>query len=144
MDLVSDSTWIHYSFSGTTSLAARGQIQELLNEYVAKESFKEMAEKVHLLLVHCEWVTSIDLSNAYFHLTALLMGLSKSAKFFSRVIHCIKDFNCSSAWCHTTPVLGRWLNRANDQEAATCHMAVVVEVTRRLEFLLNDGIVFLG
>ena len=85
-----------------------------LNTFIRRETFKmETAEQIRSLLQPGEWLTSLDLHDAYFHVCihkkhrkylrftcggqvyqfrVLPMGLSSSGRVFSRVIKEIKQF----------------------------------------------------
>ena len=145
-----------------------------LNVYVQKESFKmETAEHIRALLQEGEWLASLDLHDAYFHVpvhkkhrkylrfvcagkvyqfTALPMGLSSSGRVFTRVIKEIKQF-VHPLGINLHQYIDDWLVRAKDFHTAELHTQFILKLTIHLGFLVNyhkseirpsQDIIFLG
>ncbi len=129
-----------------------------LNKYISKEKFKmETAENIRSLIKKGNWTASLDLSDAYHHIPihkhfqkflrfkinnkiyqyqALPMGLTDSARVFTKVIQEIKRFLQREGIC-LFQYLDDWLVQGKSQEVVHRHMARVLEVTQSLGFMVN-------
>ena len=145
-----------------------------LNLSVQKESFKmETAEHIRSLLQPEEWLTSLDLHDAYFHVLvnkrhrkylrfvcgnqvfqfrALPMGLSSSGRVFSRIIKEVRQF-VHPLGINLHQYLDDWLIRAKNFHTTRLHTQFILNLTTHLGFLVNhqksevhptQQIVFLG
>jgi hypothetical protein len=130
----------------------------ILNKLIEKEKFKmETAELIRENLHPGEWATSLDLTDAYRHIMiypqfrkylrfvfqnrvyqyrSLPMGLTTSPRIFTRIIKCIKEFFQKQA-VKLHQYLDDWLIHARSREIVHYHTCKVVEVTRKLGWMIN-------
>ena len=129
-----------------------------LNKFVAKEKFSmECPRTVLLSLQKSDWLTSIDLQDAYFHIPihkssrpylrfqwrgtvyqfrALCFGLSTAPFIFTRV------FQPVSVWAHThgirlTRYLDDWLIAARDFQTADRHTQLMLHLCKKIGLIVN-------
>ena len=129
-----------------------------LNDFVVKEHFKmETAESIRESLGQGEWVTSLDFTSAYHHIgihpksrkylrfaiggkvyqyRALPMGLTSSARIFTKVIKVVKELLQRFA-IRFHQYLDDWLIRGRSRVEADRHTILVHQVAECLGFLVN-------
>ena len=127
--------------------------------YVTREGFKmETADVVRKMIVQGEWAASLDFSDAYFHVMmhpssrkylrfaldgqvfqfrALPMGLSSSARVFTRIIKVIK------AWVQRYGIqlhqyIDDWLIHCHSRKFTRVYTQHVKMIAERLGFLINE------
>ena len=130
----------------------------VLNTFMIKEHFKmESMESIRAQLEVGCWVTSIDLSDAYYHIgihpsyrkylrfvvddivyqfLALVMGLTSSPRKFTKTASCLK------AIAHMYKIrlfqyLDDWIIVARTREEAALHTAQVVNLAQVMGFVIN-------
>lgn len=130
-----------------------------LNKFIRKERFTmESPHSVLLSLRQGDWLTSIDLKDAYFHVPihpshrrylrfqwqgatyqfrALCFGLSTAPFLFTRILQPV------SAWVHArgirlTRYLDDWLIAASDQVSSSEHTGVVTQLCQDLGLMVNS------
>ena len=129
-----------------------------LNEFVEKESLKmETAEVVRGHLQQGEWMTSLDITDAYHHIPikptfrkylrfryknricqycCLPMGLTTACHTFTRIIRVIKAyFSMQGIQLHQ--YLDDWLLHANNEADMYRLTQMMVELTEGLGFIIN-------
>ena len=129
-----------------------------LNLYLAPATFKmETPETIRLSLQQGEWVTSLDFSDAYFHIpinqrsrkylrfhirgqtfqfTALPFGLSTAPLEFTKVVKEVKLM--AQAWgIRIHQYLDDWLLRAPCQEMCLRHTQTLLDLCRSLGWVVN-------
>ena len=129
-----------------------------LNLYLAPATFKmETPETIRLSLQQGEWVTSLDFSDAYFHIpishrsrkylrfhikrqtfqfTALPFGLSTAPLEFTKVVKEVKLM--AQAWgIRIHQYLDDWLLRAPCQEMCLRHTRTLLDLCRSLGWVVN-------
>ena len=129
-----------------------------LNLYLASASFKmETPETIRLSLQQGEWVTSLDFSDAYFHVpisqrsrkylrfhlnsqtyqfTALPFGLSMAPLEFTKVVKEVK-LMAQSQGIRIHQYLDDWLVRAPCQETCQRHTQTLLDLCRTLGWVVN-------
>ena len=129
-----------------------------LNLYLASASFKmETPETIRLSLQKGEWVTWLDFSDAYFHVpisqrsrkylrfhlngrtyqfTALPFGLSTAPLEFTKVVKEVK-LMAQSRGIRFHQYLDDWLVRAPCRETCKRHTQTVLDLCRRLGWIVN-------
>ena len=129
-----------------------------LNLYLASASFKmETPETIRLSLQKGEWVTSLDFSDAYFHVpisqrsrkylrfhlngrtyqfTALPFGLSTAPLEFTKVVKEVK-LMAQSRGIRIHQYLDDWLVRAPCRETCKRHTQTLLDLCRRLGWIVN-------
>ncbi len=129
-----------------------------LNRLISAPHFKmETLDKVRLSLNAGDWVTSLDLTDAYFHIAihprsrrylrftfqgvvyqfrALPFGLCTAPYVFTRVVKATLRF-IHQQGIRLHAYLDDWLQPASSKELAKSHMQVVLEETLRLGFIPN-------
>ncbi len=129
-----------------------------LNLFIKKEKFKmETAEIVRQQLARGEWMTSLDIKDAYHHIPihpkfrrylrfmyngqvyqycALPMGLSTACHTFNRMIKPIKA-HFSSHGLHLHQYLDDWLLHHRDKQTLSKFTTAVVSVAQNLGFVVN-------
>jgi hypothetical protein len=130
-----------------------------LNDYIDKQSFKmETAETIRLQLRGGEWVTSLDLADAYHHIAihpsfrkflrfkvgqrllqyrALPMGLTDSARVFTKVVQEIKAV-LQRKGVKINQYLDDWLIHGETESITRQHTKQVVDLVAQLGFMLNN------
>ena len=129
-----------------------------LNLLIPKEKFRmESTETIRSYLDQGLWVTSIDLSDAYYHIPvhpkfrkymrfsvnqqvfqyrAMVMGLTTSPRLFTKVIKCIKvivqKFNV-----RLFQYLDDWIVVAPSQVEVAQHTKIVIHIAQKLGFIVN-------
>ncbi len=147
---------------------------KIFNFYMVKEKFKmETAESIRQALQPGDWATSLDFTSAYHHIPihkssrkylrfainnvvyqykALPMGLTSSARIFTKIIKVIQGM-AQKKQVHLHQYLDDWLIRAKSQELSRIHTGRVQELAMALGFKLNldkseltptQEIIFLG
>ena len=129
-----------------------------LNLYLAPATFKmETPETITLSLQQGEWVTSLDFSDAYFHIpinhrsrkylrfhlkgqtfqfTALPFGLSTAPLEFTKVVKEVKLMAQSRGiWIHQ--YLDDWLLRAPCREMCLRHTQILLDLCHSLGWVVN-------
>ena len=129
-----------------------------LNLYLAPATFKmETPETIRLSLQQGEWVTSLDFSDAYFHIpishrsrkylrfhikgqtfqfTALPFGLSTAPLEFTKVVKEVK-LMAQSRGIRIHQYLDDWLLRAPCQEICLRHTQTLLDLCRSLGWVVN-------
>lgn len=129
-----------------------------LNRSIVSPHFKmETLDKVRLSLNQGDWVTSLDLKDAYFHIAihprsrrylrfafqgvvyqfrALPFGLCTAPYVFTRVVKAMLRF-IHQRGIRLHAYLDDWLQPANSKELATTHMRIVMSHTLRMGFIPN-------
>ena len=129
-----------------------------LNLYLALATFKmETPETIRLYLQQGEWVTSLDFSDAYFHipinqrsrkylrfhirgrtfqLTALPFGLSTAPLEFTKVVKEVK-LMAQAQGIRIHQYLDDWLLRAPCQEMCLRHTQTLLDLCRSLGWVVN-------
>ena len=128
-----------------------------LNLYLASASFKmETPETIRLSLQQGEWVTSLDFSDAYFHIpinprsrkflrfhlnqsyqfTSLPFGLSTAPLEFTKVIKEVK-LMAQTQGIQIHQYLDDWLLRAPSQETCLRHTQTLLDLCRNLGWVVN-------
>ena len=126
-----------------------------LNLYLAPATFKmETPETIRLSLQQGEWVTSLDFSNAYFHIpishrsrkylrylqtfqfTALPFGLSTAPLEFTKVVKEVK-LMAQARGIRIHQYLDDWLLRAPCQEMGLRHTWTLLDLCRSLGWVVN-------
>lgn len=129
-----------------------------LNRSILAPHFKmETLDKVRLSLHQGDWVTSLDLKDAYFHILihprsrrylrflfegvvyqfrALPFGLCTAPYVFTRVVKSVLRY-IHQRGVRLHAYLDDWLQPARSQELAWTHMQVVLQETLRLGFIPN-------
>ena len=129
-----------------------------LNLYLAPATFKmETPETIRLSLQQGEWVTSLDFSDAYFHIpinhrsrkylrfhlkgqtfqfTALPFGLSTAPLEFTKVVKEVK-LMAQSRGIRIHQYLDDWLLRAPCREICLRHTQILLDLCRSLGWVVN-------
>ena len=129
-----------------------------LNLYLAPATFKmETPETIRLSLQQGEWVTSLDFSDAYFHIpinhrsrkylgfhikgqtfqfTALPFGLSTAPLEFTKVVKEVK-LMAQSRGIRIHQYLDDWLLRAPCREICLRHTQTLLDLCRSLGWVVN-------
>ena len=129
-----------------------------LNLYLASASFKmETPKTIRLSLQKGEWVTSLDFSDAYFHIpisqrswkylrfhlngqtyqfTALPFGLSTAPLEFTKVVKEVK-LMAQSQGIRIQQYLDDWLVRAPCQETCQRHTRSLLDLCHKLGWVVN-------
>jgi hypothetical protein len=145
-----------------------------LNLQIQKEKFKmESTETIRSYLKKDMWVTSIDLSDAYYHILVhpkfrkymrfsinqnvfqyrtMVMGLTSSPRLFTKVIKCVKSI-AHKFGIQLFQYLDDWMIAARSQEEARRNTEKILNITEQLGWIINmkkselaptQDIVFLG
>ena len=126
-----------------------------LNTFLHVEKFKmETPESIRTSLIPGEWVSSIDLSDAYLHIpihpnsrkylrfcykaqvfqfTSLPFGLATAPQVFTMII---KEVKLMALRIHQ--YLDDWLIRSQSQEEAQVNTQAVVDLTQSLGWIINQ------
>ena len=129
-----------------------------LNLYLAPATFKmETPETIRLTMQQGEWVTSLDFSDAYFHIpinhrsrkylrfhlkgqtfqfTALPFGLSTAPLEFTKVVKEVK-LMAQSRGIRIHQYLDDWLLRAPCREICLRHTQILLDLCRSLGWVVN-------
>ena len=129
-----------------------------LNLYLASASFKmETPETIRLSLQQGEWVTSLDFSDAYFHIpinprswkflrfhlnnqsyqfTSLPFGLSTAPLEFTKVVKEVK-LMAQARGIQIHQYLDDWLLRAPSHETCLRHTQTLLDLCRNLGWVVN-------
>ena len=130
-----------------------------LNTFLLVESFKmETPESIRASLIPGEWVSSIDLSDAYLHIpihpnsrkylrfchrsqvfqfTSLPFGLATAPQVFTVIVKEVKLMALSKG-IRFHQYLDDWLIRAQSQEEAQINTQTVVDLTQSLGWIINQ------
>ena len=130
-----------------------------LNTFVHVEKFKmETPESIRTSLMPGEWVSSIDLSNAYLHIlihpnsrkylrfcyrsqvfqfTSLPFGLGTAPQVFTMIVKEVKLMALSSG-LRLYQYLDDWLIRSESQEEAQVNTQPVVDLAQSLGWIINQ------
>ena len=129
-----------------------------LNGYLVKEKFKmETQRSIRRAISPGEWVVSIDLKDAYFHVpiareyqkyflfqvcnktykfVALPFGLSSAPREFTRVVTIVAHL-AHGRMIKLHIYLDDWLIRAESPELCKLHAAEILTLTQELGFVIN-------
>ena len=129
-----------------------------LNKFLKTDTFKmETPETIRTSLQKGEWVTSLDFSDAYFHIpihprsrkymgfflnkrayqfTALPFGLAAAPLEFTKVVKEVK-LMAQNRGIRIHQYLDDWLLRAPSREIGLCHTQVLLSLCRELGWLVN-------
>lgn len=129
-----------------------------LNKHIRKEKFKmETAESIRSQLQEGDWVASVDLSDAYHHVLirksfrkylrfsvegevyqyrALPMGLTDSARIFTKVVQEVKAF-LATRGLTVHQYLDDWLVSGRSPAAVEQQVTELVELTESLGWVIN-------
>ena len=132
-----------------------------LDTFLHVEKFKmETPESIRTSLVPGEWVSSIDLSDAYLHIpinpksrkylrfchrsqvfqfTSLPFGLATAPQVFTMIVKEVKLMALSSG-LRLHQYLDDWLIRSQCQEEAQVNTQAVVDLTQSLGWIINQEI----
>ena len=130
-----------------------------LNTFLRVEKFKmETPESIRTSLIPGEWVSSIDLSDAYLHIpihpssrkylrfcykaqvfqfTSLPFGLATAPQVFTMIVKEVKLMALSRG-LRIHQYLDDWLIRSQSQEEAQVNTQAVVELTQSLGWIINQ------
>ena len=130
-----------------------------LNTFLLVERFKmETPESIRASLIPGEWVSSIDLSDAYLHIpihpnsrkylrfchrsqvfqfTSLPFGLATAPQVFTMIVKEVKLMALSRG-IRLHQYRDDWLIRAQSQEEAQVNTQTVVELTQSLGWIINQ------
>ena len=130
-----------------------------LNTFLHVEKFKmETPESIRTSLVPGEWVSSIDLSDAYLHIpihpnsrkylrfcykaqvfqfTSLPFGLATAPQVFTMIVKEVKLMALSRA-LRIHQYLDDWLIRSQSQEESQMDTQAVVDLTQSLGWIINQ------
>ena len=131
-----------------------------LNTFLHIEKFKmETPESIRTCLIPGEWVSSIDLSDAYLHIpihphsrkylrfchrsqvfqfTSLPFGLATAPPGFTMIVKEVKLMALSRG-LRLHQYLDDWLIRSQSQEEAQVNTRAVVDLTQSLGWIINQG-----
>ena len=131
-----------------------------LNTFLMVEKFKmETSESIRASLIPGLWVSSIDLSVAYLHIpihpasrkylqfshrsqlyqfTSLPFGLATAPQTFTMIVKEVKLMALSRV-IRIHQYLDNWLIRAKSQEEGQLNTQIVVDLTRSLGWIINQG-----
>ena len=124
------------------------------NTFVHVEKFKmETPESIRTSLVPGEWVSSIDLSDAYLHIpihpnsrkykaqvfqfTSLPFGLATAPQVFTMIVKEVKLMALSRG-LRIHQYLDDWLIRSQSQEESQMDTQAVVDLTQSLGWIINQ------
>jgi hypothetical protein len=129
-----------------------------LGRYVVKEKFKmETVESIRTCLRQGQWVTSLDFTDAYFHVSihpldrkflrfavngcvyqfrVLPMGLTSSPRIFTRVVKCVKQW-VQKFGIHMYQYLDDWLIAAPSRVLVAHHTQFVLRLAQALGLMVN-------
>ena len=130
-----------------------------LNTFLHVEKFKmETPESIRTSLIPGEWVSSIDLSDAYLHIpihpssrkylrfcykaqvfqfTSLPFGLATAPQVFTMIVKEVKLMALSRG-LRIHQYLDDWLIRSQSQEEAQVNTQAVVDLTQSLGWIINQ------
>ena len=130
-----------------------------LNTFLHVEKFKmETPESIRTSLIPGEWVSSIDLSDAYLHIpihpnsrkylrfcyksqvfqfTSLPFGLATAPQVFTMIVKEVK-LMAFSRGLRLHQYLDDWLIRSQSQEEAQVNTQAVVDLTQSLGWIINQ------
>ena len=130
-----------------------------LNKFLLVERFKmEIPESIRASLIPGEWVSSIDLSEAYLHIpihpnsrrylsfchrsqvfqfTSLPFGLATAPQVFTMIVKEVKLMALTRR-IRLHQYLDDWLIRAQSQEEAQVNTQTVVDLTQSLGWIINQ------
>ena len=130
-----------------------------LNTFLHVEKFKiETPESIRTSLIPGEWVSSIDLSDAYLHIpihpnsrkylrfcykaqvfqfTSLPFGLATAPQVFTMIVKEVKLMGLSRG-LRIHQYLDDWLIRSQSQEEAQANTQAVVDLTQSLGWIINQ------
>ena len=130
-----------------------------LNTFLHVEKFKmETPESIRTSLISGEWVSSIDLSDAYLHIpihpnsrkylrfcyksqvfqfTSLPFGLATAPQVFTMIVKEVKLMALSRG-LRLHQYLDDWLIRSQSQEEAQVNTQAVVDLTQSLGWIINQ------
>ena len=130
-----------------------------LNTFLHVEKFKmETPESIRTSLIPGEWVSSIDLSDAYLHIpihpnsrkylrfcyksqvfqfTSLPFGLATAPQVFTMIVKEVKLMALSRG-LRVHQYLDDWLIRSQSQEEAQVNTRAVVDLTQSLGWIINQ------
>ena len=130
-----------------------------LNTFLCVEKFKmETPESIRTSLIPGEWVSSIDLSDAYLHIpihtnsrkylrfcykaqvfqfTSLPFGLATAPQVFTMIVKEVKLMALSRG-LRIHQYLDDWLIRSQSQEEAQVNTQAVVDLTQSLGWIINQ------
>ena len=130
------------------------------NTFLHVEKFKmEIPESIRTSLIPGEWVSSIDLSDAYLHIpihpnsrkylrfcyksqvfqfTSLPFGLATAPQVFTMIVKEVKLMAHSRA-LRVHQYLDDWLIRSQSQEEAQVNTQAVVDLTQSLGWIINQN-----
>ena len=130
-----------------------------LNTFLLKERFKkETPESIRASLIPGEWVSSIDLSDAYLHIpihpnsrkylrfcqrsqvfqfTSIPFGLPSAPQVFTTIVKEVKLMTLTRG-IRLHQYMDDWLIRAQTQEAVQVNTQTVVDLTQSLGWIINQ------
>ena len=130
-----------------------------LNPFLLVEKFKmETPESIRTSLIPGEWVTSIDLSDAYLHIpihpnsrkylrfchrsqvfqfTSLSFGLATTPQVFTMIVKEVKLMTLMRG-LRLHQYLDDWLLRSPSQEEAQVNTQALVDLTQSLGWIINQ------
>ena len=130
-----------------------------LNTFLLVERFKmETPESIRASLIPGEWVSSIDLSDAYLHnpihpnsrkylrfchksqvfqFTSLSFGLATAPQVFTMIVKEVKLMALTRG-IRLQQYLDNWLTKAQSQEEAQVNTQTVVDLTQSLGWIINQ------
>ena len=130
-----------------------------LNTFLLVERFKmETPESIRASLIPGEWVSSIDLSDAYLHIpihpnsrkylkfchksqvfqfTSLPFGLATAPQVFTTIVKKVKLMTLTKG-IRLHQYLDDWLIRAQSPEEAQVNTQAVVDLTQSLRWIINQ------
>ena len=136
-----------------------------LNTFLLVERFRtEMPESIRTSLIPGEWVSSIDLSDAYLHIpihpnsrkylrfchksqmfqfTSLPFGLATAPPVFTMIVKEVKLLALTRG-IRLHQYLDDWLIRAQSQEEAQVNTRTVVDLTQSLGWIINQEKTYSG
>ena len=131
-----------------------------LNTFLLVQRFKmEIPESIRASLIPGEWVSSIDLSDAYLHIpiypnsrkylrfchrsqgfqfTSLPFGLATAPQVFTMIVKEVRMMALSSG-IRLHQYLDDWLIRAQSQDEAQVNTQTVVDLTQSLGWIINPN-----
>ena len=131
----------------------------MLNTFLHVEKFKmETPDSIRTSLIPGEWVSSIDLSDAYLHIpihpnsrkylrfchrsqvfqfTSLPFGLATAPQVFTMIVKEVKLMALSRG-LRLHQYLDDWLIRSQSQEEAQVNTQAVVDLTQSLGWIINQ------
>ena len=151
-------SWVLQSPVPSTQASPKVEASHRLNTFLHVEKFKmETPESIRTSLIPGEWVSSIDLSDAYLHIpihpnsrkylrfcynsqvfqfTSLPFGLATAPQVFTMIVKEVKLMALSRG-LGLHQYLDDWLIRSQSQEEAQVNTQAVVDLTQSLGWIIN-------